>query len=79
MDESRAILERLERIEELEHAGATAVELVDELRALLVEAEAWSRQEGGQEGARAVEELRSALDSAQDQNVPAHVAVAQNP
>jgi len=61
MDESRAILERLERIEELDHAGATAVELVAELRALLVEAEAWSRHEGGEEGARAVEELRAAL------------------
>ena len=79
MDESRAILERLERIEELEHAGATAVELVDELRALLVEAEAWSRQEGGEEGARAVEDLRASLDSAQDRDVPVHVAVAPNP
>ena len=36
-------------------------ELVDELRALLVEAEAWSRSEGGDAGARAVEELRAAL------------------
>ena len=61
MDESRAILERLERIEALDRADATVVELVDELRALLVEAEAWSRAEGGEEGARAVQELRAAL------------------
>ena len=61
MDESHAILERLERIEALDRAGATAPELVAELRALLLEAEAWSRSEGGEEGARAVEELRAAL------------------
>ena len=61
MDESRAILERLERIEALDRAGAPVVELVGELRALLVEAEAWSRQEGGAEGARAVDEFRAAL------------------
>jgi hypothetical protein len=61
MDESRAILERLARIEALDRAGAGPADLVDELRALLVEAESWSRQEGGDAGARAVEELREAL------------------
>jgi hypothetical protein len=61
MDESRAVLERLERIEALDRSGATPEALLDELRTLLVEAEAWSRAEGGDEGARAVEELRSAL------------------
>ena len=60
MDESKAILERLERIEALDRAGAAPAELVDELRALLVEAEAWSRAEGGEAGARAVEDLRRA-------------------
>jgi hypothetical protein len=64
MDESRAILERLERIESLDRAGAGPEDLVDELRALLVEAESWSRQEGGDAGARAVEELRAALQRA---------------
>ncbi len=63
MDESQAILERLERIEALDRAGATPRELVGELRALLVEAEAWSREEGGEEGTKAVEELRAALDA----------------
>jgi hypothetical protein len=61
MDESHAILERLERIEALDRAGAGLRDLIDELRALLVEAEAWSREEGGDAGARAVDELRAAL------------------
>jgi hypothetical protein len=61
VDEARAILERLERIEALDRAGATPPELLAELRSLLAEAEAWSRQEGGEEGVRAVEELRAAL------------------
>jgi hypothetical protein len=62
MDESRAVLERLARIEALDRRGAAPSELVAELRALLVEAEAWSRIEGGDAGARAVEELRSVLE-----------------
>lgn len=55
------MLERLERIEELDRSGAARGELLAELRALLGEAEAWSRREGGETGARAVVELRSAL------------------
>jgi len=62
VDESKAILERLERIETLDRRGAAPAELVDELRALLEEAEAWSRVEGGDAGARAVEDLRGALE-----------------
>jgi hypothetical protein len=61
VDEARAVLERLERIEELDRAGAARAELLDELRALLHEAEAWSRTEGGGAGVRAVDGLRSAL------------------
>jgi len=61
MEESRAVLERLERIEVLDRAGAEPVEIVTELRALLDEAAAWSRAEGGDAGRRAVGELRSAL------------------
>jgi hypothetical protein len=63
MEESRAVLERLERIETLDRAGAAPVELVTELRALLEEATAWLRAEGGDVGERAVGELRSALAS----------------
>jgi hypothetical protein len=62
VEESRAVLERLERIEALERSGARAPELLTELRALLAEAEAWSRAEGGEAGEHAVERLRSALE-----------------
>lgn len=55
------VLERLERIETLDRAGAPAAELLVELRALVREAEAWSRSEGGDAGEEAVERLRSAL------------------
>jgi hypothetical protein len=79
VDESEAVLERLARIEELDRRGAGSHELVAELRALLTEAEAWSRREGGEAGARAVEELRSALDSAPDRYAPAHAPVANSP
>jgi hypothetical protein len=58
---ARAVLERLERIAALERAGAGTRELVEELRALVAEATAWSREEGGDAGERAVEKLRSAL------------------
>ena len=61
MEESRAVLERLERIDLLDRRGATSVEIVAELRALVEEATAWSRVEGGDAGERAVGELRSAL------------------
>ena len=61
VDEARAVLERLERIEALDRRGAARAELLTELRALLVEAEAWSRIEGGEAGECAVDGLRSAL------------------
>jgi hypothetical protein len=61
MDESRAILERLRRIEALDRAGAPPGEVIAELRALVVEAQAWSRAEGGDEAKRAVDDLRRAL------------------
>jgi hypothetical protein len=61
MDEARAVLERLERIEALDRAGAERPELLVELRALLEEAEAWSRVEGGDAGECAVDGLRHAL------------------
>jgi hypothetical protein len=61
MEEARAVLERLERIERLRREGALAVTLIQELRALLEEAEEWSRVEGGDAGERAVAGLRHAL------------------
>jgi hypothetical protein len=61
VEESHAILARLERIEALDRRGAPAAELIAELRSLLAEAEAWSRREGGEAGRRAVDDLRRAL------------------
>ncbi|MDQ3122634.1 MAG: hypothetical protein M3Q59_08885 [Actinomycetota bacterium] len=64
MDEARAVLERLERIEALDRSGAGRAALLPELRALLGEAEAWSSTEGGDAGGDAVDGLRSALAGA---------------
>jgi hypothetical protein len=61
MEESRAVLDRLQRIEALDRAGAGTAELLHELRALLGEAEEWSRTEGGDAGEGAVGRLRVAL------------------
>lgn len=55
------VLERLERIRELERGGAAPGPLLDELRALLREAEVWAQTEGGEAGKVAVERLRGAL------------------
>ena len=55
------VLERLGRIERLDRDGAPPAVLLGELRALLEEAEAWSRLEGGERGTRAVDLLRAAL------------------
>jgi hypothetical protein len=61
VDEARQVLGRLARIEALERDGASADQLLDELRLLLAEAEAWARREGGEAGAEAVGKLRAAL------------------
>jgi hypothetical protein len=61
MDEATAVLDRLARIESLEAAGASPAQLLTELRALVCEAEAWARREGGDQAERAVGRLRKAL------------------
>jgi hypothetical protein len=61
VDEPEAVLRRLERIEALDRGGAPVGDIVEELRALVLEAEAWSRREGGDAAARAVGDLRGAL------------------
>jgi hypothetical protein len=64
MEKERAILERLERIDGLRREDAPAVVLLDEVRALLSDAEDWVREEGVPDrAARAVERSREALDS----------------
>jgi hypothetical protein len=65
MDEARNLLERIERIEALERRQAPAAELLDELRELVVEAEAWARAElPGARAEAAVERVRGCLDAA---------------
>jgi len=61
MDEARAVLDRLQRIEALERGGASPRELLGELRALVGEAEAWARVEGDERAAAAVERCAGAL------------------
>lgn len=63
MEEAEAVLERLGRIEALERAGAPAPELIEELRHLVREAEAWSALEGDARTELAVDRCRSALGS----------------
>jgi hypothetical protein len=47
MDEARAVLHRLERIEALDREGAPMRSVLAEVRSLLAEAEAWVAAEGG--------------------------------
>jgi hypothetical protein len=61
MDEARAVLARLDRIEALEREGAPPGVLLEELRGLVQEAEAWARLEGGEREQEAVERCASAL------------------
>jgi hypothetical protein len=63
MDEARAVLERLRRIEVLEREGAPPRTLLAEVHALLDEADAWLAAEGAgtQLGEAALERCRDAL------------------
>jgi hypothetical protein len=61
VEETRALLGQLERVQRLDRAHAEPAEIVAELRELLASAEEWARTEGGETGAHAVGELRSAL------------------
>jgi hypothetical protein len=61
MDEAESVLARLARIEALDRDGAPAGSLLVELRALVAEAESWSRTEGGEEAESAALRLREAL------------------
>ena len=63
MDEARAVLARLDRIEALEREGAPPGALLEELRGLVQEAEAWARKEGGERARAAVERCASALST----------------
>ena len=63
MDEARAVLRRLRRIEALERERAGARAILAEVDALLVEARAWVAAEGDPElPAAALEQVRRAVD-----------------
>ncbi len=63
MDEARAVLLRLKRIEALEREGAPARSLLAEVHALVEEADAWVAAEGGgaEEAVEALDRCRAAL------------------
>ena len=63
MDEAKRVLERLERIERLDRDATPARVLLDELRQLVAEAEAWTRVEGGdtESAETALQSLRRTL------------------
>jgi hypothetical protein len=61
MDEARAVLARLDRIEALEREGAPPGALLEELRGLVQEAEAWARVEADDRAAQMVERCADAL------------------
>jgi hypothetical protein len=67
MDEARAVIARLERIERLEQRGAAAREVLAEVRGLLSDAEAWVRSEasGTDLAEAALERCRDALQEAE--------------
>ena len=68
MDEARAVLARLERVEALDREDAPPEILLEELRRLLVEAEAWTRAEAaaGAAADAAIDGLRHAVEAAGD-------------
>ena len=68
MEEAKAVLRRLARIDALERSGSPAEVLLRELRELVGEAEAWARRERIQEPA-ALARCREAL--AAEGRVPA--------
>ncbi len=67
MDEARAVIARLGRIDELEERGAPPAELLEEVRGLLSDAEAWVRSEsaGTDLAETALERCRDALQKAE--------------
>ena len=64
MDEARAVIRRLDRIDALEREGAAAPTLLAELRELVHEAEAWARLEADVRAIRAVERVEEAMANA---------------
>lgn len=68
MDEARAVLERLGRIEALDRAAAPPGQLLEELRGLVAEAERWARSERDETALRASQRCRAALEQVSELN-----------
>jgi hypothetical protein len=64
MDETDAVLRRLRRIERLRGAAQPAA-VLDELRLLVPEAEAWARAEGDARARAAAQKLRKESEGMQ--------------
>jgi hypothetical protein len=70
VEKERAILERLERIDGLQQEDAPAGVLLDEVRALLSEAEEWVREEDVPErAAEALDRSKAALAAGERRTV----------
>ena len=70
VEEARKVLERLARIEQLEGRPSPSAELLEELRELVREAEAWLRVESDAAGAvEALVRCRAALAEGEPQEV----------
>jgi hypothetical protein len=65
VDEARAVIHRLERIETLEREGAGPKQLLAEVRELLREGEAWleAERDGTELAADALDRCRTAHDA----------------
>ena len=61
MEEARAVLQRLQRIELLDRERADPRTVLAELRELVREAEAWVRVEGNDRAQAAVERCKEAM------------------
>ena len=61
MDEARAVIERLDRIDELERDGAPPAAVLEELRGLLHDAEAWAQVDGDEHAGEVVSRCGAAL------------------
>jgi hypothetical protein len=74
MEEARAVIDRLERIEAMDRAGADAPSILVELRELVREATEWADVEDDPEARAAAEALLVAGDrgAARDEVLLAH-------
>jgi hypothetical protein len=70
MDEARAVLARLERIEALEREGAGVPSLLAELRELVREATEWAERERDPRARAAAEALSYAQRTAENRTRP---------